>query len=147
MMMAMKPGGELPDLQALVANYAKMLYQERTQFVDTMFRAVKLNKVDVLKILCKIVQKSDFALSSYDFREPESSATILHVALLYNHAEIIDFLLSLNDPDLILAKYETDEYRNQTGLHVAVANGDEKVIEKLLLALQGQERQVLLFLS
>ena len=144
MMATIKPGSDLPGLQALVANYAKMLYEEQSQFIDTLFRAVKLNKVDVVKILCKIVSKSGMKLSSHDMREQESSASILHVALLYNHADMIDFLLSLQDPDLILAKYETDEYHNQTGLHVAVSNGDVKVIEKLLLALQGQERQVLI---
>ena len=37
----------LPGLKALVANYARMLYEERAQFVETLFRAVKLNKVGI----------------------------------------------------------------------------------------------------
>jgi len=45
----------LPGLKALVANYARMLYDERAQFVETLFRAVKLNKVDGVR--------SSFALS------------------------------------------------------------------------------------
>ena len=132
----------LPGVQSLVANYAQMLYKDKPKFIDTLFRAVKLNKVDVIKILCKIVQRAGLKLHEPEMREPDSSATILHVALLYNHAETIDFLLQMKDPDLILAKYDTEEYHNQTGLHVAVANGDAKVIEKLLLALHGPERQV-----
>ena len=43
----------LPGLQALVANYARMLYEDRDQFVTTLFRAVKLNKLDVLRICVK----------------------------------------------------------------------------------------------
>ena len=132
----------LPGVKSLVANYAKMLFHDREQFVETMFRAVKLNQLDVLKILCKIVHKSGMKVSDTSLREPESSATILHVALLYNHAHMVDFLLESRDPDLLLARYETAEYRNQTGLHVAVANGDAEVVEKLLLALVPGERQV-----
>ena len=97
-------------------------------------------QVDVTRILCKIVSRSGLKLSGPDLREPESSATILHVALLYNHADIIDFLVGLRDQDLILAKYETGEYLNQTALHVAVANGDPSQIEKLVLALDTPER-------
>ena len=134
----------LPGPQALIANYARMLYEKRPQFVETMFRAVKLNKLDVTRILSKIVHKSGIKLSDETLREPESSATILHVALLYNHVAIVDFLLQLGDRDLILASYETDEYKNQTGLHVAVANGNPVIVEKLVLALEEHDRPTLI---
>ena len=84
----------LPGPHALIANYAIMLRDKRMRFIQTLFRAVKLNKLDVLKILCSIVVKSGMKLSSQDLREPESSATILHVALLYNHEAIVDYLLN-----------------------------------------------------
>jgi len=71
-------------------------------------------------------------------RETESSATILHVALLYNHPAIVDFLLSNGDRDLMLAKYETGEYRNQTSLHVAVANGNLTIVEQLMTSLDNE---------
>jgi len=79
-------------------------------------------------------------LGHRDLRETESSATILHVALLYNHTAIVDFLLSTGDRELMLAKYETDEYRNQTCLHVAVANGNPTVVERLMLSLSSEVR-------
>ena len=41
---------------SIVANYARMLCDNRSMFVETLFRAVKLNKLDVTKVLCKIVQ-------------------------------------------------------------------------------------------
>lgn len=132
--------GSLPGPQALLANYARMLVDSRPQFVETMFRAVKLNNVGVTRILCKIIQRCGLKLGQRDFREPESSATILHVALLYNHLDIVDFLLELGDRDLILAKYETSEYRNQTSLHVAVANGNPDLVERLILALDSADR-------
>ena len=83
-------------------------------------------------------QKSGWKLGHRDFRESESSATILHVALLYNHIAVVDFLLSTGDRDLMLAKYETDEYRNQTCLHVAVANGNPSVVERFMLSLSNE---------
>jgi len=83
-------------------------------------------------------QKSGLKLGHRDFREPESSATILHVALLYNHTAIVDFLLDTGERDLLLAKYETSEYRNQTSLHVAVANGNPTVVERLVLSLANE---------
>jgi ankyrin repeat protein len=83
-------------------------------------------------------QKSGLKLGNRDFREPESSATILHVALLYNHIDIVDFLISTGDRDLLLARYETAEYHNQTCLHVAVANGNDTVVERLILALDSE---------
>jgi len=86
------------------------------------------------------MQKSGLKLGHRDFRESESSATILHVALLYNHTAVVDFLLSTGDRDLILAKYETAEYRNQTSLHVAVANGNPSVVERLMLSLSNEVR-------
>jgi len=46
----------MPNPHSLVANYARMLIEDRSLFVETLFRAVKLNKLDVTKILCKIVQ-------------------------------------------------------------------------------------------
>jgi len=46
----------MPNPHSLVANYARMLIEDRLRFVETLFRAVKLNKLDVTKILCKIVQ-------------------------------------------------------------------------------------------
>jgi len=46
----------MPNPHSLVANYARMLVEDRPRFVETLFRAVKLNKLDVTKILCKIVQ-------------------------------------------------------------------------------------------
>ena len=82
-----------------------------------------------------------------DFRETESSATILHVALLYNHIAVVDFLLSTGDRDLMLAKYETKEYRNQTCLHVAVANGNPSVVERLILSLSNEVSSVRLISS
>lgn len=130
----------LPGPQAVLANYARMLVESRPQFVETMFRAVKLNNVSVTRILCKIIQRCGLRLGQPDFREPESSATILHVALLYNHLDIVDFLLELGDRDLILAKYETSEYHNQTSLHVAVANGNPDIVERLILALDPADR-------
>ena len=133
----------LPAVSVLVANYARMLVEELAQFVDTMFRAIKLNNFDVSKILCKIVQKSGLKLSNDALREPESSATVLHVALLYNHENLVDYLLQSKDVDLILAKYTNEEYRNQTSLHVAVANGNISVVEKLLLSLDITTRQEL----
>ena len=134
----------LPGLQALVANYARMLYEDRSQFVTTLFRAVKLNKLDVLRILCIIVQKSGLCLSYRELREPESSATVLHVALLYNHHDVVDFILQKANPDLLMAKYENEEYKNQTGLHVAVANGNVNMVQKLLHPLSPEERQDLI---
>ncbi|KAK2140568.1 hypothetical protein LSH36_1309g00011 [Paralvinella palmiformis] len=146
-MTALHPDKEissLPGIKQLVANYAKMLYEDRPQFVDTMFRAVKLNNVDVSRILCKIVLKSRLKLSQFDLREPESSATILHVALLYNYESIVRMLLSLNDKDLIVAKYESYEYRNQTGLHLAVANENPGLIASILTSLEVQDRVALI---
>jgi len=87
---------------------------------------------------CFALQKSGLKLGHRDLREPESSATILHVALLYNHIEIVDYLIGHGDRDLLLACYETPEYRNQTCLHVAVANGNDAVVERLILALDSQ---------
>jgi len=46
----------MPNPHSLVANYARMLADDRPRFVETLFRAVKLNKLDVTKILCKIAQ-------------------------------------------------------------------------------------------
>jgi len=46
----------MPNPHSLVANYARMLVDDRPRFVETLFRAVKLNKLDVTKILCKIVE-------------------------------------------------------------------------------------------
>jgi len=132
------------DPQAVVANYARMLSENRPKFVEMMFRAVKLNKLDVTKVLCKIIQKSGLKLGDDDFRETESSATILHVALLYNHVDIVDFLLNTGDRDLILAKYETKEYHNQTSLHVAVANGNPDLVEKVIKSLELDDQITLI---
>ena len=134
----------LPGIKQLVANYAKMLYEDRPQFVETMFRAIKLDNVDVSRILCKIVHKSGMKLSQFDLREPESSATILHVALLYNHESIVRMLLSLKDKELVVAKYESYEYRNQTGLHLAVANENPALIESILTSLEMHDRVALI---
>jgi len=49
----------MPNPHSLVANYARMLAEDRPRFVETLFRAVKLNKLDVTKILCKIAQVLD----------------------------------------------------------------------------------------
>lgn len=46
----------MPNPHSLVAIYARMLVDDRPRFVETLFRAVKLNKLDVTKILCKIVE-------------------------------------------------------------------------------------------
>ena len=134
----------MPNTQLLLSNYAQMLRKDRPQFLETLYRAVKLDKVEALRVLCRIVERSGLSLDSSEMREPESSATILHVALLYNHHDAVDFLLKTKSSSLILAKYETCEYRNQTGLHLAVSNGNRDVIEKLLCALEAPERQVLI---
>lgn len=139
-----RPSRDLTGAHAMVANFATMLNEDHDQFIETLFRAVKLNKVDVVKILVTIAQKNGRSLSGSEIREPESSATILHVALLSNKIEVLDYLLSLDDPALVMARYDTHEYRNQTALHVAVANGDDKVIDKLLSVLDVPERQVLI---
>ena len=86
----------------------------------------------MVKILVQLVTRKGIKLSSDAMREPESSATVLHVALLYNHADIVDYLIGLQDRDLILAVYNNAEYRNQTALHVAVANGNHNLVQKLL---------------
>ncbi len=134
----------LPELKSMVASYSKMLTEDRAQFLETMFRAVKLNNLGVTKILCKIVQKNGLRLSSFPLREPESSATILHVALLYNNESIVRMLLELKDRELILAKYESSEYRNQTALHLAVANENPGLIERILLSLEPHDRVLLI---
>lgn len=54
----------MPNPHSLVANYARMLAEDRSRFVETLFRAVKLDKLDVTKILCKIVQVLTFIGSS-----------------------------------------------------------------------------------
>jgi hypothetical protein len=54
----MEDDRSMPTAHSIVANYARMLCDNRPQFVETMFRAVKLNKLDVTKILCKIIQVS-----------------------------------------------------------------------------------------
>lgn len=104
-------------------------------------RAVKLNGVDVVKILCQLASRKGISLSSASMREPESSATVLHVALLYNHEAIVEYLVSLNDRDLVLATYTNAEYRNQTALHVAVANDNHRLVDRLLNALGSRDRK------
>ena len=131
-------------MSGLVVTYAKMLFTNRVKFIETLFRSVKLNRLDVVRVLCKIVSKSGLRLGYKDLREPESSATVLHVALLYNHTDVARFLLGLDDRDLILAKYTTDEYRNQTSLHVAVANGNNALVDSLLSALSTEDRTSLI---
>ena len=134
----------LPGLQALLANYAKMLYEEKVNFVKTLFRAVKLNKLDVTRILCKIIQKSGYRLSSTKLREPQSSATVLHVAVLYNRINIVKFLVKQQETSLLMAKYETEEYRNQTVLHVAVAGGNQEILQIVLDGLDNSYKKQLL---
>ena len=133
----------LPGLQALLANYARMLYEEKVNFVKTLFRAVKLNKLDVTRILCKIIQKSGLTLSCKKLREPQSSATVLHVAVLYNSVDIVNYLVRQQDTELIMAKYETEEYRNQTVLHVAVAGGNTDLVRVLLESLDEEHKEEL----
>ena len=134
----------MPGPHALVANYARMLMADRAKFLQTLFRAVKLAKLEVVKILCSIVVKSGMKLSSPEMREPDSSATVLHVALLYNHEQVVDQLLKNGDTDLIMSKYMNEEYRNQTGLHVAVANGNPVFVEKMLSYLSPTQKQELI---
>lgn len=50
----------------------------------------------------------------------------------------------MGEKNLIMASYTKEEYRNQTTLHVAVANGNLKVIEMLLKALDKKERKKLM---
>ena len=133
----------LPGLQALLANYARMLFIDRENFVKTLFRAVKLNKLDVTRILCKIVQKSDMTLSCKKLREPQSSATVLHVAVLYDSVDIVNYLVKQQDTELIMAKYETEEYRNQTVMHVAVAGGNTNLLRVLLESLDEEHKEEL----
>ncbi|ELT95253.1 hypothetical protein CAPTEDRAFT_212083, partial [Capitella teleta] len=140
------PGQEskLPAIQMLVLNYNRMLAVDPGKFKETFFRAVKLNGLEVVKILCQLVMRKNIALGSDLMRETESSATVLHVALLYNHVDIIQYLISLADKDLLMASYTTEEYRNQSTLHVAVANGNLSVVEMLLKSLQPKDRKLLI---
>lgn len=135
---------KLPAVQQMVMNYNRMLDTNREQFVETLFRAVKLNGVEVVKILCQLVLRKNMTLSNEDMREPESSATILHVALLYDHAEIVEYLIDTRDCELLMATYTKDEYKNQTALHVAVANGNKMLVTKLLTALHRKDRKTLM---
>ena len=140
------PGEEdkLPAIQMMVLNYNRMLELDRAGFVETLFRAVKLNGVDVVRILCGLVARKGIKLSSAEMREPDSSATILHVALLYDHEEMVDYLINLKDESLIMATYNNEEYKNQTALHVAVANGNEQLVTNLLNSLRRPDRKKLI---
>ncbi|ELU16973.1 hypothetical protein CAPTEDRAFT_226671 [Capitella teleta] len=140
------PGDEakLPAIQMMIMNYNRMLEENMEEFRETLFRAVKLNGVDVVKILLRLVQRKKISLASESMREPESSATILHVALLLNLEAMVKYLIQFGDKDLIMATYTKDDYHNQTTLHVAVANGNLNIIELLLTSLNREERKKLL---
>ena len=98
----------------------------------------------MVKILVQLVTRKNIKLSSEAMREPESSATVLHVALLYNHEDIVEYLVGLGDRDLILAVYNNAEYKNQTALHVAVANGNHRLVQLLLSGLSHRKDRKLL---
>ena len=134
----------LPAMQQIVLNYNRMLDLKPEQFVDTLFRAVKLNGVDVVKVMCQLAIRKNYKLSSDDMREPESSATVLHVALLYDNDEIVHHLLDINDRDLIMSTYINDDYKDQTVLHVAVANGNSHLVARLLGMLPKKYRKTLI---
>ena len=140
------PGEEkkLPAVQLMVMNFSRMLDVNLEQFVETLFRAVKLNGVDVVKILCQLVMRKGLKLSSEELREPESSATVLHVALLCNHEHLAEYLINISDKDLIMSVYTNPEYRKQTALHVAVANGNQKLVKRLLSSLGRHDKRALI---
>lgn len=107
-----------------------MLKVDEVQFTRTLFRAVKLDRLDATRILCQVATSAGVPLSS--LREPESSATLLHVALLCDHERIVKHLIKAGDLELITATYDSPDYRNQTALHVAVANGKKELLTVLL---------------
>lgn len=65
------PGeSELPAYQMLIINYSRMLDERPEEFRDTLFRAVKLNGLDVVKLLCRLVKRKNIELGSDEMREP-----------------------------------------------------------------------------
>ena len=82
----------MPNPHSLVANYARMLVDDRPRFVETLFRAVKLNKLDVTKILCKIVEVSAYTANQTHFttfRRQYVYITCFIMAALCNRGAII----------------------------------------------------------
>ncbi|KAK2149032.1 hypothetical protein LSH36_471g04014 [Paralvinella palmiformis] len=140
------PGEEkkLPIVQQMVINFSRMLDSDRDQFADVLFRAVKLNGIAVVKILCQLVARKGLKLSSEQLRERESSATVLHVALLCNHELLASYLIDLDDKDLIMSVYTKPEYRKQTTLHVAIGNGNRRLVNRLLASLSRRDRKALI---
>ncbi|ELU10676.1 hypothetical protein CAPTEDRAFT_220668 [Capitella teleta] len=140
------PGEEaqMPEMKRMIYNYNRMLEDDPDEFRDVLFRAVKLNGVEVVKLLCRLAARKGVKLGSLEMREPASSATVLHVALLYNNEAIAEHLIRMGDTDLLLATYTRKEYENQTALHLAVANGNLKLVDILLRGVSKSEKRQLM---
>ncbi|ELU15048.1 hypothetical protein CAPTEDRAFT_192143 [Capitella teleta] len=73
------PGQELPAVQMLVLTYNNMLTENPDKFKEMIFRAVKLNGLEVVKILCQLAMISSpllmhFLNMEYIYKFPQTRA-------------------------------------------------------------------------
>ncbi|XP_064650729.1 transient receptor potential cation channel subfamily V member 5-like [Lineus longissimus] len=99
---------------------------------DILIRSVKLDKTDATMRILKALKQSKEDLCDAKYREKESTASLLHVALLYQRTYLCKMLIG-QYPGLLKGKYTSDDYRNQTCFHIAAANDEYGEIIRFML--------------
>jgi hypothetical protein len=100
---------------------------------DILVRSVKLNKNDATMRILTALEQNDEDLCDKKYREKESTASLLHVALLYQRTELCKKLI-YKFPGLLKVKYTSEDYRNQTCFHIAAANDEHGQIIYFMLS-------------
>ncbi|CAH1774436.1 unnamed protein product, partial [Owenia fusiformis] len=135
----------------IITQFEKLLQDDPEKFALSLGRAVRTNNIAAVKVLCSILRKENFKYSVFGeqkkykltdaiFSEYESGATLLHLALMYNHTDICDHLIAFGGRDLIMATYTSEKYFNQTTLHIAVSNKNSVAIRALLKPLDIKDK-------
>jgi hypothetical protein len=100
-----------------------LLQGNKRQIFDSLVQAVILDKYAAVTSIIKKLEKNGEDLLDDQYRETESTASLLHVALLYQRTEICEMLID-KFPGLLKVMYRSKFYRMQTCFHIAAANGD-----------------------
>ena len=101
------------------------------QFVNSLFDCIKRNLVNETNELLDLIQEEH--KTHILLRRHEEEETVLHVAVKARvNTNIISRLVDACPSLLLCARDGSETYKGQTPLHIAITQGNEKVVEALL---------------
>lgn len=133
------------DLAATFISKVKTLADDQhKKRKTTLYQAVNNGDLKTVQAICQEATSGGFKLVSPEYRNEETNSSVLMHAFLEGKTEIVEYLISAGNQELLLDEQEVTIHgikSKRNLLHYVASHGDVNLARKLLMNIKNSDER------